>query len=308
MVAGLESVKQEKIWMNGKFVRWDDAKIHVLSHGLHYGTSVFEGIRCYNTAKGTGIFRLREHIDRLFDSAKIYCMDDFGYSKDELMDACVSLIRENNLKSAYVRPIIFKGYGGLAVIAKDSKSEVSIAAWPWGAYLGEAAEKGLNVKVSSWSKLAPNTMPFLAKAGANYMNSQLAVMEVIRDGYDEAILLDKDGFVSEGSGENIFLVKDNVIYTPSICSSILSGITRKTVFKLAEKLGYNIVEMRIPREMLYIADEAFFSGTAAEISPITRIDGIKVADGKIGSVTEKVRGAFYRVIEDGEPSEWFSFV
>ncbi|RLG14357.1 MAG: branched chain amino acid aminotransferase [Candidatus Nanohalarchaeota archaeon] len=308
MAEGLDAVKQEKIWMNGRLIKWDDAKVHVLAHGLHYGSSVFEGIRCYNTKNGTGIFRLREHIDRLFDSAKIYRMDDFPYSKKELINACKDVIRENNLKSAYVRPLIYRGYGGLTVISKESKTEVAIGAWPWGAYLGEAAAKGLSVKVSSWTKIAPNTMPFLAKAGSNYMNSQLAVMEVVRDGYDEAILLNNNGFVSEGSGENLFLVKNNVIYTPEISSSILNGITRKTVFEISKNLGLKIREEKIPREMLYIADEVFFSGTAAEISPITQVDKIKIADGKIGAVTGKIRDAFYRAIDDGEPKEWFDFV
>ncbi|MCK5040497.1 MAG: branched-chain amino acid transaminase [Candidatus Aenigmarchaeota archaeon] len=308
MAEGLDAVKQEKIWMNGKLVRWDDAKVHVLAHGLHYGSSVFEGIRCYDTKNGVGIFRLEEHIDRLMDSAKIYCMDDIGYSKVDLVDACKEVVRTNKLKSAYVRPIIYRGYGGLAVIAKESKIEVSIAAWPWGAYLGEAASTGLSVKVSSWTKLAPNTMPFLAKAGANYMNSQLAVMEVVRDGYDEAILLDNEGFVSEGSGENLFLVKDDVIYTPTIASSILNGITRKSVLAIAKKFGLKIREDKIPREMLYIADELFFSGTAAEISAITFVDKIKVAEGKVGPVTKKIRDEFCKVIQTGEPKEWFSFI
>ena len=308
MVAGLEAVKQEKIWMNGKLIKWDDAKVHVLSHGLHYGTTVFEGIRCYDTKNGVGIFRLEEHIDRLFDSAKIYCMDDFAYSKKELIKACLDVIRENNLKGAYVRPIIYKGYGGLTVIAKESKTEVAIAAWPWGAYLGTAAQTGLSVKISSWTKIAPNTMPTMAKAGSNYMNSQLAVMEVVRDGYDEAILLDNEGFISEGSGENLFLVKDKVIYTPTISSSILNGITRKTVLQIAKNFGYEVKEEKIPREMIYIADEAFFSGTAAEISAITKVDKIKIADGKIGLVTGKIRDEFYRCIEIGEPKEWFSFI
>ncbi|RLG14470.1 MAG: branched chain amino acid aminotransferase [Candidatus Nanohalarchaeota archaeon] len=307
MAESLESVKQEKIWINGKTVNWEDAKIHVLSHALHYGTSVFEGIRCYSTKKGSAIFRLKEHIDRLFDSAKIYRMDDINYSKQDIIDACIETIKVNNLKSAYIRPIIFKGYGGLAVIAKESKTEISIAAWPWGDYLGEASQKGLNVKVSSWQKLAQNTMPCLAKAGSNYMNSQLAVMEVAADGYDEAILLDSNGFVSEGSGENIFLVKNNIIYTPSISSSILNGITRKTVIDIAKNLGYKIKEERIPREMLYIADELFFTGTAAEISAITCVDKIKINNGTIGPITKQIKDTFYKHLEEGEPKEWFCF-
>ncbi|OYT35234.1 MAG: branched chain amino acid aminotransferase [Candidatus Aenigmarchaeota archaeon ex4484_52] len=307
MVSALEAVKQEKIWMNGKLINWGDAKVHVLSHALHYGTSVFEGIRCYNTKNGSGIFRLKEHINRLFDSAKIYRLRDIDFSREEVINACKEVIKANKLKSAYVRPIIFKGYGGLAVIGKDSKTQLSIAAWPWGKYLGES-EKGLNVKVSSWTKLAPNTMPPMAKAGSNYMNAQLAVMEVTADGYDEAILLDKDGFVSEGSGENIFLVKDNIIYTPSITSSILDGITRKSVLEIAQNLKYKTKQEKIPREMLYIADELFFTGTAAEILPITYVDKIKIADGKIGPVTQKIKNEFYKCIETGEPKKWFEFV
>ena len=308
MAEGLDAVKQEKIWMNNKLIKWDDAKVHVLAHGLHYGSTVFEGIRCYDTKNGVGIFRLSEHINRLFDSAKIYSMDDFPYSKKEIVNACKAVIKENNLKSAYIRPLIYKGYGGLDVIARESKTEVAIAAWPGGTYLGDAAEKSLSVKVSSWTKLAPNTMPFLAKAGSNYMNSQLAVMEVVRDGYNEAILLDSNGFISEGSGENLFLVKDNIIYTPEISSSILNGITRKTIFEISKILGLKIKEEKIPREMLYIADEVFFSGTAVEISPITCVDKIKIADGKVGAVTGKIRDKFYKAINNGAPKDWFEFV
>jgi len=288
--------EQGKIWMNGKFVDWPDAKIHIMSHAVHYGTSVFEGMRCYDTPKGPSIFRLADHIRRLFDSAKIYRIP-IPYTQDDIINACKETIKVNGFKSAYVRPIVLRGYHSLGVDPSKCPVEVAIGALNWGAYLGEEAINiGVDVCVSSWNRMAPNTMPSLAKAGSNYMNSQLLKLEAIDGNYGEAIGLDIFGHVSEGSGENIFVVRDGVIYTPSIGSCILPGITRNSVFKIAEEFGIKVVETSIPREMLYIADEVFFSGTAAEITPIRSIDHIPVGEGRRGPITEKIQKRYFEYV------------
>jgi len=284
------------IWMNGQFVAWADAKIHVMSHVLHYGSSVFEGMRCYETPAGPSIFRLVCHIRRLFDSAKIYRMP-IPYSQDEIVSACKELISTNGFKSAYVRPLVFRGYHSLGVDPTHCPVDVVIAALNWGKYLGEEAiTQGVDVCVSSWQRMAPNTMPALAKAGSNYMSSQLIKMEALSNGYSEGIGLDSFGHVSEGSGENLFVIRDNVIYTPPLHASILPGITRDSVFKIIEEFELRVVEMPIPREMLYIADELFFSGTAAEVTPIRSVDHIPVGQGRRGPITEKIQTRFFEIV------------
>ncbi len=284
--------------MNGKLVNWDDAKIHVLSHVIHYGSALFEGARCYATPKGPAVFRLEEHTDRLFNSCKIYRMD-IPYTRDEINKAIIDLIKINKMDSCYIRPIVYRGYEQLGVDPTGVPVDVAIAVWPWGKYLGaEALEKGVEVGVSSWRRIAPGTMPAMAKASANYMNSQLIRLEAHAHGYTEGIALDIYGHVSEGSGENIFIVRDGAIITPPFGSSILPGITRNTIIKLSEELGLKIIEESIPREALYIANEVFFTGSAAEITPISKIDGIVIGSGKRGPITEKLQKAFFGIFDD----------
>lgn len=288
----------EKIWRNGEFIRWEDATIHVLSHVVSYGSSVFEGIRCYETQNGPAIFRLREHMRRLIDSAKIYRIDPFPFSLDQLCTSSVELVRTNGLSSCYIRPIALRGYGEMGVYGCKNPTDVYLACWEWGKYLGpEALAEGVDVCVSSWNRMAPNTLPALSKAGANYMNSQLIKMEAIANGYSEGIALDANGYVSEGSGENLFVVRDGKIITPPLGASVLPGITRDTVVKLAEAAGIPVVESIIPRELLYIADEVFFSGTAAEITPIRSVDKVKVGKGRRGPITESLQKAFFGIVE-----------
>ena len=297
----------EKIWHNGSFIPWDDARIHVLSHVTSYGSSVFEGVRCYSTPSGPAIFRVREHLRRLVDSGKIYRMD-VPYGIDELSEAMRELVQLNKLDSCYFRPIALRGYGDIGVLPLNNPIDVYIACWEWGKYLGdEAFAQGVDVCVSSWTRIAPNTLPALAKAGANYMNSQLIRMEAHLNGYAEGIALDTHGYVSEGSGENIFVVRDGRILTPPLGASVLPGITRDTVFQLAQALGIPLVETIVPREMLYIADEVFFSGTAAEITPIRSVDRIVVGKGSRGPVTEKLQRAFFDVIE-GRAEDHFGWL
>lgn len=299
-----------KIWFNGEFVDWKDANIHVLSHVVHYGSSVFEGIRCYNTKKGPAVFRLREHVQRLLDSGKIYRMN-IPYTVDELCSAIIETIKINNLNDCYIRPVVFRGYHELGVYPLNCPLETVIAAWEWGKYLGEEAiEKGVDLGVSSWRRMAPNTLPNMAKAGANYMNSQLAKMESVLSGFDEAIMLDYGGVVSEGSGENIFLLKDDVLYTPHSSLSILSGITRDSVIKLAMDEGIKINEEPVPREMLYLADEIFLTGTAAEITPVRSVDHIEIGSGKRGPVTEMLQNRFFSIARGAceDKFGWLTFV
>jgi branched-chain amino acid aminotransferase len=287
----------EKIWHNGRFIAWNDATIHVLSHVVSYGSSVFEGVRCYETAKGPAVFRLREHTRRLLDSSKIYRIP-VDYTLDQLVSAQIELIQLNKLRSCYIRPIILRGYGGVGVLPVNNPTEIYLACWEWGKYLGpEALAEGVDVCISSWTRIAPNTLPALAKAGANYMNSQLIRMEANYNGYAEGIALDSNGCISEGSGENLFVVRDGKIHTPPLGSSVLPGITRDTVLTLARELGIDIVETVIPREMLYIADELFFTGTAAEVTPIRSVDKIQIGTGRRGPVTEKLQTAFFNLVE-----------
>ena len=260
--------RAESIWMNGRLVPWDQATVHILAHVIHYGSCIFEGMRCYRTPRGAAIFRLRDHVDRLFDGCKIYRIE-IPYTREQIEAAIVGTIRANGLEACYIRPLVYLGYETLGVDPFPCPIDVAIAVYPWGSYLGkDAHEKGVDVMVSSWRREAPDTLPAMAKASANYMNSQLIKMEAIVEGYSEGIALDTFGYVSEGSGQNVFLVRDNVIYTPPLTASVLPGITRDSVITIARELGFRVREEMIPREMLYIADEVFFAGTAVEITPI----------------------------------------
>jgi branched-chain amino acid aminotransferase len=302
--------KSDKIWMNGKLVPWDDARIHVGSHVIHYGSAVFEGVRCYATPEGPAVFRLDAHTDRLYDSAKIYRMD-VPYSPTEMNQAILETVAVNNMDACYIRPIIYRGYGQLGVNPFPCPVDVAVLVWDWGRYLGtEALEKGVDVRVSSWARIAPNTLPAMAKSAANYMNSQLIKMEAIKEGYAEGIALDTEGYISEGSGENLFLVKNDTLVTPPLVSSVLPGITRDTVITLARRQGIPVVEQMMPREMLYLADELFLTGTAAEITPIRSVDKIAVGRGARGPVTEALQRAFFDVIECRVPDEfsWLTYV
>jgi branched-chain amino acid aminotransferase len=301
--------KVDKIWMNGKLINWDDAKIHILSHVIHYGSSWFEGIRCYETAKGTAIFRLDGHLRRLFDSTKIY-RTEIPYSENEIEDAILTTIRANKMKSCYIRPIVYRGYGDVGVNPLGCPVEVSIAVWEWGTYLGpEAISKGIDVCISTWNRPAPNTLPAMAKAGGNYIISQLMKVEAIQAGFTESIALDVGGNLSEGTGENLFAVRDGEILTPPLSSSLLPGITRASIIQLARDEGYKVTEMDIPREMVYVADELFFTGTAAEVTPIRSVDSIKVRDGKPGPITMKLQRMFFDIVKNGNDCRnWLKFV
>lgn len=301
---------QGKIWYDGKFVDWNNATTHVLSHVIHYGSSVFESMRCYRTKKGSAVFRLADHVDRLFDSAKIYRMP-LPFSHDEFCQAIIETVRVNKLQECYVRPFAFRGYGNMGVNPLNNPVHVAIAAWDWGKYLGqEAIEKGVSVRVSSWNKIAPNTIPSLAKAGGNYLNAQLAKMEAVQEGFDEAIVLDVYGYVSEGSAENVFVVRNGVIFTPPTSSSILAGMTRHSVFVICKDLSIRIEQHLLPREALYIADEVFFSGTAAEITPVTSVDKIPIGDGKRGPITAQIQKHFFGIVQ-GEVEDthaWLTYI
>ncbi|MBS1536747.1 MAG: branched-chain amino acid transaminase [Bacteroidetes bacterium] len=301
--------KTEFIWMNGKFIKWDDAKIHVLSHVIHYGSSWFEGMRAYHTKHGTAIFRLREHIHRLRMSVKIY-HGEMPYSEEEICKASLDLVSKNNLQACYIRPIVYRGYGELGVYPLQCPMEAAIGTWQWGKYLGkEALEQGVDVCVSSWNRLSNNSMPAASKAGGNYLNSQLVRIEALHHGYAEGIGLDGQGNVSEGSGENIFFVQDGTIYTPPMSASILQGITRASVIQIAKDLGVPVVETTIPRSMLYLADEIFFSGTAVEVTPIRSVDNIKVKDGLVGEITRQIQQKFFDVVENGnDPHGWLTYI
>jgi branched-chain amino acid aminotransferase len=301
--------KVDKIWMNGSLVNWDDAKVHVLTHAMHYGSSWFEGIRCYDTKRGSAIFRLQDHLRRLYDSCKMY-RAEIPLSMKEFEDGVKETVRANKMKSCYIRPLAYRGYGEVGVFPLGCPVDVMIAVWDWGAYLGsDALEHGIDVCVSSWNRPAPNTLPTMAKSGGNYLNSQLIKMEAILDGYSEGIALDTAGYISEGSGENIFIVRDNVIYTPPLISAILPGITRMSVLKLAEDAGVRLIEGLIPREMLFVADEMFFTGTAAEITPIRSVDKIKVGTGKPGPITKRLQEAFFDVVHNANDNyHWLDFV
>ena len=292
------------IWFNGELVPWEKATVHVMSHALHYGSSVFEGIRCYNTPRGPAVFRLTPHIRRLFDSAKIYRMT-VPYALGEIVEICKTVVRENGLTSAYLRPLVWRGYGDIGVMPLKNPVEIMIAAVQWGTYLGaDALEHGVDVAVSSWSRVAPNTLPAMAKAGGNYLSSQLVVMEAQRLGFAEGIALDVNGCLSEGSGENLFLVRDGVIYTPPIVAALLPGITRDSVITLARHLGHEVREQSLPREALYLADELFFCGTAAEITPIRSVDAIQVGAGQRGPVTTAIQQAFFGLFSGETEDRW----
>jgi branched-chain amino acid aminotransferase len=292
--------KTAKIWHNGKLINWDEATLHVMSHVVHYGSSVFEGIRCYELPTGPAIFRATEHMQRLLDSAKVYRMD-LPFTRDEMVSAMVETVGHNGAWPCYIRPVAFRGYGDAGVNPLNCPIEVYIVNYPWGKYLSSDGD-GVDVCVSSWTRLAPNTLPAMAKAGANYMNSQLIKMEALANGYVEGIALDKNGFVSEGSGENIFLVHRDKLITAPLGNSVLPGITRDSVLQIARDLNIPIVEQMIPREMLYIADEAFFTGTAAEVTPIRSVDKIKVGKGTMGPVTKSLQKEFYAIVH-GEKSD-----
>lgn len=299
----------KKIWMNGKLVDWNDAKIHILSHVIHYGSSWFEGIRCYHTKKGSAIFRLSEHLDRLLGSARIYSAT-IPYSSVEILAAIKDTIKANELKACYIRPIAYRGYGDVGVCPMNCPVELTIAVWEWGSYLGkDALENGADVCVASWQRSAANTIPTMAKSGGNYLNSQLIKIEANANGFTEGIALDTNGQVSEGSGENIFIVRKGVIYTPQFTNAILPGVTRDTVIQLAKDAGFSVVEGGIPREMLYMADEAFLTGTAAEISPIRSVDRIPLGSGKPGPITTALQKKFFDVVKEGnDPYGWLTFI
>jgi len=297
----------EFIWFDGEFVPWADAKVHVLSHAMHYGSSVFEGIRCYDTPSGPAVFRLDEHVARMFRSCKIYRMDIF-FSPEAVGEAIKGTVVENGLSGCYIRPLVFRGFGELGVTPQTCPVQMIIAAWEWGAYLGkEALEQGVDVGVSSWRRMAPDTFPAMAKAGGHYTNSQLIRMEAAMHGYAEGIALDINGYACEGSGENLFMVRDGVLYTPPLYASVLPGITRDCVLVLAEEAGIEVRESLISREMLYMADELFFSGTAAEISPIRSVDQITVGCGSRGPVTEAIQSAFFAIV-NGEAEDRFGWL
>jgi len=299
-----------KIWHNGKLIDWNDANVHVMSHVIHYASALFEGIRCYATPQGPAVFRLREHIQRLRDSCHIYRMDT-SYSIDDLVKACIEVVRVNNFEECYLRPLVFRGYGNFGVNPLSNPIEVYIASWVWGKYLGlEAIEHGVDVCTATWARMSPNTLPATAKASANYLNSQLIKMEAIINGFAEGIALDTHGNVSEGSGENLFMVRDGQIFTPPVSSAILAGITRDSVIQIARGLGYEVKETVIPRAAVYIADEIFFTGTAAEITPIRTVDRISIGTGERGPITARLQKEFFAITsgEKEAPGEWLSFV
>jgi len=300
----------EKIWHNGQFIDWDQATIHVMSHVVHYASAMFEGIRCYETVKGPAVFRLGDHLRRLLHSCHIYRTEP-EYSLEDLRHAGEEIVRINRVTSCYIRPIVFRGYGTFGVNPLPNPIETYIICWKWGKYLGpEALEQGVDVCVSSWARISPNTLPAMAKVSANYMNSQLIKMEAILNGYVEGIALDSTGNVSEGSGENLFLVLNETVYTPPISASILPGITRDTVVKLCDMIGLPVKKQEIPREMLYIADEVFFTGTAAEITPIRSVDKIKIGQGRRGPITKRLQEEFFAITSGRKeaPGDWLTFV
>jgi len=308
---GFDEMDVDTIWMDGEFQDWDDAQVHVLTHGLHYGTGIFEGVRCYDTADGPAIFRWDAHLDRFYESAKPYEMD-IEHDREELTEATMELIRRQDLESCYIRPIAFYGYNSLGVSPKDCPTRVAIACWPWGTYLGEnALENGVEVMVSSWRKHSSSQIPTNAKTTGLYVNSMLAGEEARRNGYTEAIVLDKEGYVAEGPGENIFMVNDGELYTPALSQSILDGITRQSVIEVARDLGYTVHDdATISRGQLHTADELFFTGTAAEVTPIRQVDNVEVGSGTRGPVTEEIQQRFFDLVEDpgDEYADWFTYV
>ena len=304
----------EFVWRDGEFIKWDDARVHVMSHVLHYGSSVFEGIRCYATKRGPAIFRLREHMKRFLNSAKIYRMEH-DWSLDDFCNAAIELVQKSGLEQCYIRPILFRSLDeanpAFGVNPFPNPLTCYIGAWDWGKYLGdEAIEKGVDVCVSSWNRLTPNSLPAMAKSGANYMNSQLIKMEALVNGFAEGIALDDRGYISEGSGENIFVVSDGIVNTPPLSSSVLPGITRDSVLQIAQQLGFTVKERAIQRAAIYVADEVFFSGTAAEITPIRSVDRIEIGSGKRGEITAKIQKVFFEITsgEREAPGPWLTYV
>ncbi len=299
----------DHIWMDGEFIPWDEAKVHVLTHSLHYGLGVFEGIRCYETTKGPGIFRLDEHVRRLFDSAKIVGLE-ISHSKESISEAIQETVLRNELNACYIRPLIWLGYGSMGVNPAGAPVHSMVAVWKWGAYLGEEGiEKGIRVKISSYTSHHPNSYMTKAKTTGNYVVSQLSKMEAVRAGYDEALMLDPEGFVTQGSGENLFLVRDGVLRTPPL-QGVLAGITRETVLRIAEELGIPIEISSFARDEIYIADEAFFTGTAAEVTPTREVDGSVVGSGKPGEITKKIQSSFFSIVnaEDEKRHSWLTFL
>ncbi len=299
----------EKIWMNGAFVKWDDAKVHILTHSMHYGTAVFEGIRCYKADAGSAVFRLQEHVNRLFESAHI-CQMEMPFTREAVVEAILETIRVNKIDACYIRPIAFLGYGAMGIFPKENPVQISIAVWPWGSYLGEeGVNNGIRVKISSYTRPHVNSTMVRSKTTANYANSLLAKREALKDGYDEAMLLDTDGYVAEGSGENVFMVRKGVIKTPPL-TSILEGITRETIIQLAAERGMKLVEERFTRDELYVADEAFFTGTAAEITPIREVDNRVIGTGKPGPVTKELQTAYFDCVHGREKKhgKWLTYV
>jgi branched-chain amino acid aminotransferase len=297
----------DQVWHNGKFIPWKDATIHVASHVVSYASCLFEGIRCYDTPQGPAIFRLKDHAERLVNSSKIYRME-LDFTCEQLEQAMIDLVRVNSIRSCYIRPLVFRGFGDLGVNPLKNPIEVYLLSWKWGKYLGdEALKRGVDVCVSSWGRMAPNTLPAMAKAASNYMNAQLIKMEAITNGYVEGIALDDSGSISEGSGENIFVVRDGKLVTPPLASSVLPGITRASIMTLARELGFEVAEQALPREALYIADEVFFTGTAAEITPIRSVDRITVGEGQPGPITRKLQERFLSIVQ-GEAEDKYGWL
>jgi len=298
------------IWRDGEFVRWHDATVHVLCHSLQYGSSVFEGIRCYGTPRGPAIFRLEDHLQRMLDSCKIYRME-VKYSIDELVAACCELVDRNNLDACYIRPMVLRGYGATSMVPFDSPVEVYLPCWPWGTYLGEGAlENGIDACVSTWHRVAPNTIPSMAKVAGNYLGGQLVKMEALRNGFAEGIALAPDGMVSEGSGQNLFVVYRGALYTPTINGTLLHGITRLSILTLARDMGFTVREQEFPREMLYTADEIFLTGTASEITPVRSVDRIQIGSGRRGPITTQIQQRFLDLVKGvaDDPYGWLTYV
>ena len=300
----------EWIWRDGEFIRWQDATVHVLAHSMQFGSSAFEGIRCYKTPRGPAIFRLEDHLQRLLDSCRMYRMDP-KYSLDDLVAASVEVVDRNGLDTCYVRPMVLRGYGASGMVPLESPIETYIPCWPWGSYLGEEAmEKGADACVASWARMQPNTIPAMAKVAGNYLSGQLIKMEAIRNGYDEGLGLTPNGMISEGSGQNVFIVKNDVIYTPHVNGTLLHGITRNAIITIARDLGFEVREQEMPREMLYVADEIFLSGTATEVAPIRSVDRIDVGTGKRGPITQQVQQRFLDTVHGRIEDDhgWLTYV
>ena len=306
----MKLTETEFIWHDGEFVRWQDATVHVLSHSMQFGSSAFEGIRCYSTPRGPAIFRLEDHLERLITSCRIYRME-VPYSVDELVAACCELVERNKLDACYLRPMVVRGYGAAGMVPFDSPIEVYLPCWPWGAYLGEGAlENGVDACVSSWHRMAPNTIPAMAKIAGNYLSGQLIKMEALANGFAEAIALSPDGMISEGSGQNTFLVSDGTIFTPPVNGTLLSGITRASIVTLARDAGIPVVEQPLPREMLYACDEIFLTGTASEVTPVRSVDRLKVGSGRVGPITQQLQQKFLDLVRGvGEDRYgWLTYV